>query len=226
VALGDAYASVPNTKDAIDQTSSEEDLEFARVLLAISHGFIDNKLGRTLGFCKDDEDVVRYYTVKAPSRSGRPRRDDWAESENPWLYGGMTRILDIDDHVSITSVAYATTTESTFTAVTVGDYELLPRNAASLPVPEPYRQVVLTGRGTLAAWPNGARVKVTGVGGWPSVPPGIEEATIQLASMVMNKSPFSTNVIQLLDQDREISPQARSVLNGLYKYYVNPAVYV
>lgn len=162
--------------------------------------------------------MSRVYVVPA-SRSSR-RREDWAESENPWLYGGLTRVLRIDDHVSITSVEVDT--GAGYVLLDPSEYELLERNAPTLPEPEPYNKIALLNGG----FTPGAKVRVTGVGGWPQVPAAIKTATVLLLGMVTLRSPYATNVVTELDTNEVIAPQARAVVNGLYRYYLNPAVYV
>lgn len=142
-------------------------------------------------------------------------RADWAESENPWLYGGLSRVLDIDPLVSVSSITVDEGRDNTFSRTLVAsDYELLPRNAAQGPEPEPYRQIFLTNYGTLFGWPSQARVKVHGIFGWPSVPVGIRDGCIELAGILLGDSPLATR--QYTDMGAVgASTEARGIVRGL-----------
>lgn len=222
MSLANAYATIGQYRDEKDKTVTEDDQAIGRELIAVAR-YIDRCLGRALGFNKDDEDVARIYTPK----SGPVLRPDWAETENPWRYGGLKRVLDIDDHVSITSIEIDETLTGVYSLeLDASDFELLPRNAATYPEPEPYRQIELTRWGSTWAWPRNGRVRVTGIGGWPAVPSGIVSANLELTAILRLESPRATSRINDLNQVLNTSRAAQDIVHALKNAYVNPAVFV
>lgn len=207
-AIGDAYASVTDYRTFIGKTSTSNDLEIARDLAAGAR-FIERYLhGRN--FNKDASPVARVYM---PKTSNRPRREDWAESENPWLYGGGARGVDIDDLVSVSAITVDENRDNTYSrTLTADDYELLPRNAALGAEVKPYNRIELTSWGTVHSFGAGARVKVTGIFGWPGVPEVIRLANIKWTAIMRNEGPDATGrqiefdqVIQQSDEGRRIA---------------------
>jgi hypothetical protein len=211
VAIGDPYMTVAEYTGAIDQ-SETGDSEDLRWLKAVSR-LIDRKLDRVGGFNKDTVATFRVYVPKVKSRASR---SDWAESENPWKYGPVSRVLDVEDLVSVTSITVDENRDNTFSrTLTTDDYELLPRNASKWSVVFPYNQIELTSWGTLTSWPAGARVKVTGVHGWPAVPDQIKVACAQLVGMGQLKTAYGSGRISELDGVIDTSLQARKLINDL-----------
>lgn len=97
--------------------------------------------------------------VYMPKSTGQATRSDWAESENPWKYGGMSRALDIADLVALTSIKIDQDSDGSFAdedAVASTEYELLPRNET------PKTRIQLTDYGTLLSFPVNKRVQVVG----------------------------------------------------------------
>lgn len=214
MAITDAYAS-PEEFKAMHPTSVQDNA-LSSHLVAVSR-YLDHKLGRPSGFGKDASATVRYYVPRASNTRAAP---DWAEAENPWKAGGLVRIIDVEDIVSVTSIAIDKDRDNTFSqTLTATDYDLLPRNASVGPEPRPYNQIAASEWGSLLSWPAGCRVKVTAVHGWPSVPPAIKWATITIAAMVQGDSFFTTDRISELDTTVSASPQVRSILNGLMSSY-------
>lgn len=219
MALGDPYASIEEYREVTGADSHEHDAEIERDLIAVSR-YIDSKVARPLGFNQDATAVARVYS--SPAASGYP--DGWAESENPWKATGLSRYLDIDDHVSIASVEIDESHDGTYgLALTAGDYELLPRNAATRPEPEPYRQILLTPHSAIGAWPSGGRVRVTGIGGWPSVPQGIVSATIELTRILRIESPRASSAMNEMQQVLTTSRVAQGIVSDLVAKYLSPA---
>lgn len=216
MAIGDAYASVPEYRAWVKDENSSASLVDDTYLIAISR-YIDFKLGRKSGFNKDAAATERLYVV--PS-SGRTPQPGWAESENPWLAGGSKRYLDVEDIVTVTSIKLDEARDGSYsTTLSASDYELLPLNANTGPEPRPYKQIGMTEWGNYPGLPGGMRVKVTAIHGWPAVPEAIKVATIQFASILQLKSPLSTNRMNELDQVVESSPQTRAILMGLMTNY-------
>jgi hypothetical protein len=222
MAIGDAYASVEDYKAITNKSSTADDLWVGRALLAFSR-YIDHKLDRRSGFNKDTVATIRLYMP----RSTRPTRTDWAESENPWLYGGRSRVLDVQDiGGAITSITIDETKTGAYSLTLAStDYELLPLNAAVGPEPRPYKQIGLLEWGGHPTWTPGARVKVTAIHGWPAVPQAIKLATIEMTAILRVESPFAADRIQEFDQVVNASPQARGILNSLMTNY-SAGVYV
>lgn len=117
----------------------------------------------------------------------------------------------------MTSIIIDTGVDGTFseTALATTDYELIPRNAGKGPEPEPYTGIELTPYGTVYAWPVRARIQVTGIWGWPSVPEGIKRACVQLTGILRMESPRSTNQFTDLGNIMGSSRAAQDILNNL-----------
>jgi hypothetical protein len=144
------YVDPDDLKKTLSASGSDYlDDELENAANAISRG-IDRALGRTFG--RDSEEVERHYSAL-----------------DPWS-------LTIDDLVTLTSLETDEDGDGTFeTTWAASDYVLEPLNA---PLDsEPY-----TG---IRVHPNGSRrfptrypraVRLTGIFGWPAVPPQISEA--------------------------------------------------
>lgn len=221
MAIGDAYATVEDYKAVKDLTTVRDPDALGELLTAISRT-LDRRLGRASGFNIDAAATVRIYMPRV--RNSRPRRDDWAESENPWLYGGMTRLLDVEDiGGAVTSITIDEARDNTYsTTLATTDYELLPRNAAVGPEARPYRQIRMTEWGDYGGWPTGARVKVTAIHGWPAVPAAIKRAVIELAAIIQGDGFMSTNRISDLGEIIDATPQARRILMEMKDMYAHP----
>ncbi len=108
--------------------------------------------------------ATSYYTPKSGGVSIRP---GWADSENPWKYGGLTRALFIDDLLAVTSIKIDMNQNGVFsdeTALAAADYLLSPQNAVQQGLP--YTTIELTPYGAFVAWPKGSRVEVIGTWGY------------------------------------------------------------
>lgn len=215
-AVTDAYADVSTYKASQESLSdSGGTSEIEADLLAVSR-YIDKRLGRF--FTQDASAVARVYKTKATGKAVF----GWAESENPWKAGGLTRILYIDDLVSVTTIKIDEDGDGSFddeTALASTDYDLIPRNAALGPEPEPYTGIELTTFGSKGAWPSNTRVEVNGVWGWPSVPKAIERATVQLTAILRMASPRATERVTTIDVLERTSPQAQSIVTDLLRNY-------
>lgn len=204
MSIGDAYATVQQYRDSKEKSTVDDDTSIQRELVAVSR-FLDQQLGHRLGFNND----------------GTSPADDVDRIYGP----GSGPYLDINDHVSITTITVDENRDNTFAlTLTATDYELLPRNATLLPEPEPYRTVMLTDYGALTKWPTGARVKVTGIGGWPAVPAAILTATIELTGILRLESPRATNRVNEMNQVLSTSRAAQDILRGLTEAYRDPRV--
>lgn len=216
MAVTDSYATLAQYKAEFKKTDTADDTPVTDTLAAVSR-LLDRKLGR---FFTQESAATRLYM---PSASGIPTRPNWAESENPYKYGGLTRLLYIDDLVSVTTIKIDEDRDGVFTdetALATTDYELLPRNAALGSEPVPYNSIELTEWGTKFAWPTGCRVQIVGTFGWPAVPKAIQVATIHLAGIVRLSSPrASRRIPEGLDQFVETSRQAQDIICDLERHY-------
>lgn len=209
---------MPQYRAYTGKTSTDDDLLVAADLNAASR-FIEKYLhGQFFGQeGTEDDPVTRTYMAKS---SKRPRREDWAESENPWLYGGMSRALDIDNLVSVDSITVDENRDNTFSrTLVVTDYELLPRNAALGAEPRPYNQLMLTTYGTVQGFPGGARIRVAGVWGWPAIPEVIRMACIKWTGIMRNEGPEATGQLMQLDSVITQSDEGRRMAYLLMRAY-------
>lgn len=191
-----------------------KDEQIAADLEAISR-YLEKRLGRF--FTKDAAAVARTFPV--PSRRGR-MAEGWAEAENPWRASGATRVLRIDDLVSVTSIEIDGTRDGTFTTdLVAADYELLPRNATKGPESWPYTSIELTTSGSQWAWTGGANVRITGVWGWPAVPEPIVRGCIELTRILRLESPRATNSFSDFGVVASTNSQARTLIDELVAHY-------
>lgn len=145
---------------------------------------IERAAGRT--FNKDASDTSRLYRLRAPVG---PIPYGWAESENPYRFGGWSRLLSVDDLVSVTSIVIDSGLDGSFSGDAVlasTDYELWEQNAAQGSEPRPYESIYIPTYSSIGGFPPGATVRVTGIFGWPSIPAPIVEMTCRLAALRRN----------------------------------------
>jgi len=213
-AVTDAYATVEDYRTHIQKSRVVDDSQIERDLTATSR-FIDRYLNQH--FTQDASDVAR--TFKTARSRGR-YRSDWAESENPWLYGPKTRVLDVDNLVSVESIVVDQNNDNTFAlTLEATDYELLPLNVAKGSEVKPYTQIGLTEYGTVVVWPTAVRVRVTGVWGWPSVPESIRVACLKFTAIMRNEGPEATGRVLELDQVVNESDEGRRMAYTLMRAY-------
>jgi hypothetical protein len=195
VALSDAYATTAEYRDQTGKESSDEDLVLEREIVAVSR-YLDRILIRPLGFNKDGTDEAD-------------------EVSRVYVMGRGTR-LDMDDHVSVRSVAVGNQYTQVYdSALATSAYVLMPRNAALGPEVRPYSQIEF-----VSSYPAcGQLVRVTGIGGWAEVPEAIVSATIELTSILRMESPRSTNRVTEMNQVLSTSRVAQNILGDLLKAY-------
>ena len=191
MALGDAYATAAQYRDSKEKTSVDDDVSITRELTATAR-YIDRLLGRVLGFNQDATATARVYTM------------------------GNGVVLDIDDHATVTSVEVGNRYTGVYdAALAASAWAKLPRSAASKPLPEPYRQIEF-----LSSAPGaGSLVRVTGLGGWPSVPDAIVAANIELTGILRLESPRATNRVNEVGQVLSTSRAAQNILGELMNAY-------
>lgn len=216
MAITDAYATVEDYRAVAGLTDVGDDPSITRTLMLASR-HLDRELGRF--FTKDASAVARTF---APPPAGRDASAGWEAPLFPTTYPllAQPRLFDIDDLVSVTSVVIDTNVDDTFaTTLTSADYELLPRNAALGSEPGPYRQLRLTEWGAQVTFPARARVRITGVWGWPAVPEAIRAATIEIARLWLLQTPRATQRVDEVGTSIATSRAAQSIVDKVPDRY-------
>jgi hypothetical protein len=215
MAITDPYATEAEYRLAAGKDDTSENVEITTDLTAISR-YMERKSGTF--WTKDAAAVARVFM---PRSTGIPTRPDWAESENPWKYGGLSRTLYFDAPlVSVTTIKIDEDKDGVFsdeTALAATDYELLPRNAALGPEPAPYTAMELTQWGAKNAFTPGARVEVTGIWGWPAVPERVKRACIHLTAILRLETPRATRTLNELGQILDTNQKAASIIDDLIR---------
>ncbi|HSW94542.1 MAG TPA: hypothetical protein VLI88_00110, partial [Patescibacteria group bacterium] len=189
-AITDPYATPQQYRAVVSKSDDGDDGEIAADLLAVSR-YLDRCLGTF--FTKDAVAVARVFTI--PGSLRRPYGTmplGWAETENPYVYGGYSRTINIDDLAAApTSIILDTDRDGLFddTPWASTDYELWPLNAARGPEPKPYTTIVVPTWSSQFGFPIGARLQVTAQWGWPSVPPAIVRATCHVTGILRLETP-------------------------------------
>lgn len=199
MALGDRYATATEYRAQRVTVANSDDAVIERALDAATR-LIDRATGHGLGFQKDASGVSRYYI------------------------GNGHRILDIDDHVSISAVAYDSARNDGYaTTLAAADYEKLPLNAATRPEAEPYRQLRATEWGALGIWPSGTKIRVTGVGGWAAVPASVKACCIELAALFLVQSPRATSEVNEMGATTlRTSREGQAIIGEMLRSYIHP----
>lgn len=221
-----AYAGVGEYRASLlmtGTTDNNSDDEIQQDLIATTR-YLEHRLGRV--FLHDAVDVTRLFMpgniVRRRTNWQMVSRQNWAESENPAFYGGTTRILDVDDLVSVTSIKIDQNYDGSLTAETpipITDYLLRPLNAALGPEPQPYTEIELTQWGGTIGFPPGRLVQVIGKWGWPAVPFPIKRACIELTAIKRLQSPRSTGRIDEFGNTIDMSGQTRNMIDELVRHY-------
>ena len=205
MAFGDPYASVELYKARFNNEGAGDDAEILLDLKATSR-WLERKLDVPTFFAGDE--LTAQIIVPKADINGLPQRimrvpaiaslDDIEVIIDTDLDG------DFDDEVALAGT----------------DFELLPLDAASRPVPVPWSEISLTSWGTQGSWPVGGRVQVTAYWGWPGgAPEGIVKACLEFTAMVRGESPYYTGRVNELADVESMSAQARSTLKGLMMVY-------
>lgn len=214
-----AYADADDYKARFGQLDTANDDAINDDLTAVSR-YLDKKLSRFFGQeGTTGSPVFRDYVPEYPLTPGRPL--NWAESENPFRWGGYSRSIDIQDLVSLTSIYVDLNNDGVpERLLTTGEYELLPRNAPKGSEPEPYRAIhVPAWNRSFIGFQHNRLARVTGVWGWPAVPSAIKTATIEYTALWRLESPRASTEITELGVSRATSRRAQEILDAI------PAVY-
>ncbi len=200
----EAYASVAFYRSRSDKIDDSEDSVIADDLLAISR-LIDARVfgaGSSNRFTRDSSSNARIFM---------PR------------YGGYD--LGIDALVSLSEIAIDETFDNTFSKVlTTADYELLPRNALQGGEAKPYTQIQATLWGSQQVFIPRARVRVTGIWGWPAIPQPVVRACVELTRLLRLSTPRATSTITDFGTVVGQSAQARNIIDELVFNYSRVAL--
>lgn len=214
MAVTDPFANVALYRASSGKTDPGADAEILRGLTTITR-YLQKRLGRS--FTKDAAAVARIFVPKSRNRSPV---EGWAEAENPWKASGASRVLYVDDLVSVSALEIDTNRDGTYaTDLSASDYELTPRNAAVGAEPGPYTAIELTSNGSQWAWSPGINVKVTGIWGWPSVPEPIVAGCIEITRILRLESPRAFNTVADFGVANITNAQARNLVEELVQHY-------
>lgn len=125
-----------------------------------------------------------------------------------------------NDLVSVSELATDATGDGTFETVwDAADYQLLPHDAAVGPEARPYDSIRAIGsRGFPSNYTGRVdRVQVTGVFGWPTVPPSVKQATLILAQETFRAKDSVGGVAGFGEFG-----VVRLTMNPLYATYIGP----
>jgi hypothetical protein len=218
--ITDSYGTPEDYRAILNRKSDLDDAQIA-IDLALMSRVIDRRTGRH--FTADAEPVARTFYPKGPKRFGGRSRRDWAESENPFAYGGIARTLELPDLAEDPeSIKIDTDGDGSFddeTALAATDYQLMPLNAALDPEPRPYTSILIPQWSTAGGFTLGRMVEVTARWGWPAVPPAIIALNCQLVGILRVESARATRSID--EAQRVVSMQSRgiSILDEIERTY-------
>ncbi len=217
-AITDAYATSLEYRSKLRKTDPGDDADVEADLLAISR-WLDRKLGRF--FTKDAVPVARtFYPQVLPASVRRPAT--WAESENPWRWGGASRLLLVDDMAAVpTSVIMDEDGDGLFNDSPLGitEYECYPPNAALGPEPKPFTALLLTSASGRVGFQPEARVRILAQWGWPQIPEPIRAFTIEAAAVWRLESVRATSRMNEMEQVISTSSVANKMLDALVRDY-------
>jgi hypothetical protein len=222
MAISDPYCTAETYRNIIKKRDEGDDVEITLALKAVSR-FLDRKLMRF--FNKDDQPVARHYWPLGGPKWPLPL--GWAEAENPWTWGGYTRMLLVDDMAEPPVGVYVDNAgDGTFTDASdlmpPNCYELWPQNSQLGPEPKPWTSIYVPYwyHAPWGGFPSGKRVKVVCRWGWPSVPPAVEIVTAELTAIWRLESPRATSKVNELEQVTGTSGLANQMVQKLMAEYV------
>ncbi len=168
------YASVEALKSRLGITDTSDDFELQAAVRAASIS-VEQYCGRTF-----------WRTPAGTVRTFQPDANGYTLTFPPFNDLVSVSIFATDDKGDNT---YSTTWAAT-------EYQLMPFDAGTKPVPEPYTSVRAVGTRVFPIFFSILQrldpVKITGVFGWPTVPPDVQQATMILASEIfkLKDAPF------------------------------------
>ena len=217
-AISDPYATSIEYRSELRKTDDGDDADVEADLLAVSR-WLDRKLGRF--FTKDATPQPRLFYPRVLARSaGLPM--NWAETENPWRWGGYARVLHVDDMATVpTSIVIDEDGDGLFLdpPLLASDYELYPPNAPAGPEPWPYTALVLSINSQRFGFQANTRVQIMAQWGWPQIPEPIKAFTIEATAVWRLESVRATSRMNEMEQVISTSRTANNMLEELVRHY-------
>lgn len=199
MSITNGYCLLTDLKAALSITDANDDTSLSVIIESASRS-IDNETGRR--FWKSGSDETRLYTAKDAMK------------------------LQIDDLVSVTSIATDYGSRGYGYAWTSSMYDLWPFNAAYMADPEPYREIRVVPFQTTYTFPVGVAkgVKIIGLFGWPGVPRLVNQACIQqsLRWFTRLSTPLGSSSMSALGKQTmsipELDPDVREMLSTFMRH--------
>lgn len=215
-AVTDAYATAQEYRDGLSpqKIDTSSDTQILADLTAVSR-WLDRRLGRF--FTKDAAAVSRDFY-------GPSAGPVYPEAENPYKFAGKaSRSLHLLDSDLVSISALATDDSGSGTPTTTWaatDYQLLPLNADKGSEPNPFQAIYVPEWSTKLGWPPARLVRVTGIWGWPSVPPAIKSGTINITAILRLDSPRAITSVDSIGTAIAASKDARGIVDDLVRMYL------
>jgi len=206
VAVTDPYATAAEYRDRVDKTDTGDDATILAQLTTVSR-FLDLRLRRF--FTQDAAAAVRTF-------DGNGEALLWLPADIATTTGLVVKV-DLNEDYDFTDSGETLTINTHFW---VG-----PADADKGPEPRPYECLeVVPNNGLFDVWPDQKRVvQVTAKFGWPAVPGGIKERTIDLTRQMRDVlEAGATMTLQSIDTALPLSPQLRLLLWDIERQYARP----
>jgi hypothetical protein len=202
----DAYATAEEFRQRTSKGDATEDDVILSQLVTVSR-FLDLRLRRF--FTQDAAAVVRTF-------DGNGEALLWLPADIATTTGLIVKV-DLNEDYDVTDAGETLTINTHFW---VG-----PADADKGPEPRPYEYLeVVPDNGLFDVWPDQKRaVQVTAKFGWPAVPGGIKERTIDLTRQMRDVlEAGATMTLQSIETALPLSPQLRLLLWDIERQYAKP----
>lgn len=207
IAINDSYATAAQYRSFVDKSDTSDDANILTQLTAVSR-FFERQVGQF--FNQDAAVVVREFFGE-----GQPYlRLNQELSPGIASKTGLIIRIDEDDDGDFADE----------TALVNSDLNFLPLNADKEPEAQPWREVWLTSRSALSAFPRNRKVQITAIWGWPSVPGPVTQDTIRLTAIWRGEHPSATARFNELDQVVTESPLAMALVKRFQAAYSKAVV--
>jgi len=204
--ISDPYATAAEYRDRVDKTDTGDDATILAQLTTVSR-FLDLRLRRF--FTQDAAVVVRTF-------DGNGEALLWLPADIATVTGLVVKV-DLNEDYLFTG---ATETLTINTHFWVG-----PADVDKGPEPRPYECLeVVPNNGLFDVWPEQQRaVQVTAKFGWPAIPGGIKERTIDLTRQLRDvQEAGAAMTLQNIEAAIPLSPQLRLLLWDIERQYAKP----
>lgn len=201
MAIDSPYATAAEYKARVGKTGSDEDAEIDAQLEAVSR-LVERELG-------ESRDRPRIFNQSTATRR---------------LDGSGEAVLFVDDLVTVTTIEVDTSLDASWaTSFDLSENWVLarPLDYSEKGLPITAIELLAAGNSTLATWPDAPGcVRITGVWGWPAVPPAITEAVVMITRHLrdLEESGF-TLTLSNLDAGVQMSPGAQAIVRELKSNY-------